>query len=106
MSSNKPTIVRLTRAARSDLDDIWRHTAQTWSPDQADLYVGELNAAFARILAHPAMAGEYIEFNPPVRILVHQSHLVIYRIEHSEVRVIRLLGGRQDWKRLLALPDY
>jgi toxin ParE1/3/4 len=106
MSSNKPTIVRLTRAARSDLDDIWRHTAQTWSPDQADLYVGDLDAAFARILAHPAMAREYIEFDPPVRILVHRSHLVIYRIEPSQVLVIRVIGGRQDWKRLLALLDY
>jgi toxin ParE1/3/4 len=41
-----------------------------------------------------------------VRILVHRSHLVIYRIEPSQVLVIRVIGGRQDWKRLLALLDY
>ncbi|MEN3931745.1 type II toxin-antitoxin system RelE/ParE family toxin [Microvirga sp. W0021] len=105
MSSNKVSGYRLTPAAYDDLDDIWRYTAETWSLEQADKYIDELSDVFETIASLPSLARERMEFNPPVRIHVHQSHLVIYRISDNFVDILRLLGGRQDWISVLKAAD-
>lgn len=103
--SNRPFAYRLTAKARDDLDDIWRYTAESWSLSQADIYLAQLVMAFDGILAQPEMAREYVEFTPPVRILIHQGYVIVYRLEHAEIAIIRVLGGRQDWKQILSAID-
>lgn len=103
--SNKPTHYRLRPEALDDLDDIWRYTAQTWSLAQADRYIDQLAAVFEALVALPAMAREYTEFTPPVRIQVHQSHLIVYRVDDAMIDIIRVLGSQQNWLRILSALD-
>lgn len=93
--------VRLSPGAGADLEDIWRLGAVEWSPAQADQYLDGLLGVFDLLLAMPGIARERTEFVPPVRIHAAGSHLVIHCIDEDHLHIIRVLGGRQDWQRLL-----
>ena len=91
----------LTPQALTDLDDIWRYTAETWSVDQADTYIDGLANVFGLLVSMPEMAPERHEFTPPVRIHPHGSHLIIYIVREAAVVIVRVLGGGQNWKAVL-----
>lgn len=101
MSSNRAGGYRLTPQALEDLDDIWRYTAENWSVNQADKYIDELVDAFGVIASSPQIAREYPEFDPPVRIFVYQTHLIVYLIQNDHIFIVRVLGARQNWQVLL-----
>lgn len=96
---------RLTPQALTDLEDIWRYTAETWSIAQADNYTDELARVFETIAAFPTLARERIEFNPPVRIHTHGRHLIVYLLSADHIVVLRVLGGSQDWLSILTTVD-
>ena len=102
MSFVRPTHYRLTPKALTDLDDIWRYTAEIWSISQADNYVDDLAHIFEVIVGMPEVARERLEFTPPVRIHAHNRHLIIYVIIDDHIAILRLLGGRQDWQAALS----
>lgn len=101
MSSNRPPAFALSPRAEQDLEEIWRYTAENWSLKQADSYVKDLFGTFRLLASMPEMARERTEFQPPVRIHLHQSHLVVYLATASGIDVVRILGGRQDWHAIL-----
>ncbi|MCW0183083.1 MAG: type II toxin-antitoxin system RelE/ParE family toxin [Zavarzinia sp.] len=101
----EPPAYRLSPRALADLEDIWRYTAATWSIEQADRYVDDLTRAFETVARMPTLARERGEFTPPVRIHVHQSHLIVYTIADTDIVILRLLGGRQDWLSILKAAD-
>lgn len=92
---------RLSPRARADLADIWTFTADRWSVDQADGYISRLTATFEAIVETPTQGRERTEFAPPVRIRRHEAHLIVYRIEHDHVLVIRVLHGHRDWQTII-----
>jgi toxin ParE1/3/4 len=96
---------RLAPRALADLDDIWRFSAEKWSIGQADRYIDELVETFEMISAMPTLARERAEFKPPVRIHVHESHLIVYIFAEEQVTILRLLGGQQDWISILKAAD-
>ena len=73
---------RLTPAARSDLEAIWRYTAERWSVAQAEAYLTGLKATLAGLIVNPRIARERTELTPPVRIHPYGSHMV--RAEATE----------------------
>lgn len=105
MSSGESGQYRLAPRALTDLDDIWRFSAETWSIEQADRYVDELVRIFETIAAVPTLARERSELIPPVRIHVHESHLIIYKIAEDHVAIVRVLGAQQDWVSILKAAD-
>lgn len=105
MGANKLTHVRLTPAARSDLEAIWLYTMQTWSADQADRYTDILEDTFDRLLFMPELGRERVEFDPPVRLHLSGEHIIIYRIEADHLVILRILGGKQDWAAILRALD-
>lgn len=105
MSSGDTGRYRLSPRAHEDLDEIWRHSAENWSVEQADRYIDGLVQAFEVIVSMPTLARERREFTPPVRIHAHESHLIIYMITPDHVAILRLLGGRQDWVAVLKAAD-
>lgn len=94
-----------TPKAENDLEAIWRYTASTWSPDQADLYIDTLIQTIETLVAMPKLARERAEFTPPVRIHPAAEHLIIYRFDGDRLSVIRILGGRQNWRAMLLVID-
>jgi toxin ParE1/3/4 len=105
MSSGKGRKYRLAPRALVDLDDIWRYSAEMWSPQQADHHFDESVQIFGTIAAMPTLARERSEFTPPVRIHVHESHLIVYTVTDYHITILRLLGGRQDWISVLKAAD-
>lgn len=91
--------------AISDLEGIWLYSAQTWSADQADRYIDGLARAFDMLTALPEIGRERAEFNPPVRLYVHGTHLIVYTIDQDSITVLRVLGHRQDWQSILSMID-
>lgn len=105
MERHKLTHYRLTPAANADLEDIWLYTARNWSADQADRYTEALEDAFGALLGMPEIARERHEFNPPVRIHPSAQHVIVYRIQNDRLIILRVLGGRQNWRALLDLTE-
>lgn len=105
MSFDEARPYRLTPRALVDLEDIWRYTAEAWSVERADRYTDELARVFETIAALPTLARERTEFDPPVRIHTHESHLIVYALADDYVAILRLLGGRQDWVSILKAAD-
>jgi toxin ParE1/3/4 len=105
MAPGELTGYRLTPKAEDDLEAIWRYSAETWSPGQADIYIDTLIATIETIVAMPTLARERVDFNPPVRIHPAAEHLIIYCIEGDILLVIRILGGRQNWRAMLEVID-
>jgi toxin ParE1/3/4 len=99
--SDKARRYELTPKALADLDDVWRYSADIWSVDQADRYIDEIAQAFETLVRMPGLARERSEFQPPVRIHVHGQHLIIYLWDTDLVKVIRVLGGKQNWRGIL-----
>lgn len=96
---------RLTPKAEDDLEEIWRYSAETWSAAQADRYIDTLISAIETIVAMPTLARERVDFDPPVRIHPAAEHLTIYSIDRATILVIRILGGRQNWRAMLEVID-
>jgi toxin ParE1/3/4 len=101
MVSSELAGYRHTPKAEADLEDIWLYTAQTWSPDQADIYIDSLTQTIETLVAMPTIARLRDEFDPPVRIHPAAEHLIIYRVEGARLLVVRILGGRQNWRAML-----
>lgn len=94
-------LVCLTPYAERDLEGIWIYTAGIWSVEPANNYVNELVAKFDLLAKAPFIARERAEFNPPVRIQSHKSHVIIYRVIGSGLQIIRIAHMRQNWAAFL-----
>jgi toxin ParE1/3/4 len=105
MAPGESTGYRLTPKAEDDLAAIWRYSAETWSAAQADTCLDTLVATIETIVAMPILARERREFDPPVRIHPTAEHVIIYLIDGDVIFVIRILGGRQNWRAMLDLID-
>ena len=91
--------------ADEDLERIWYYSATNWSVDRANQEIDELYLTFTNISLMPKLGRERAEVNPPVRIHTHGAHVIVYRIENDIVRIVRVLGGRQNWLTILAQAD-
>ncbi|THV23107.1 type II toxin-antitoxin system RelE/ParE family toxin [Peteryoungia ipomoeae] len=104
MGQGSRTFTLAPRAIR-DLEEIWAYGADTWSVAQADTYLDGLNQVFEVIAGSPLLFRLQSEFDPPVRVHVYQSHLVIFVCDDQHVTIVRVLGGRQNWQALLHALD-
>lgn len=95
----------LAPAAERDLEAAWRWGAEAWSPDRADRYLDALAETFEVLRAMPGIARERPEVTPPVRAHPSGRHVIVYRVEGDALVVLRVLGGRTDWRGVLGLLD-
>ena len=96
---------RLRPAARDDLEDIWDYTVREWDIEQALVYTDELEAAIELICESPTLCRERNEYVPPVRIMAHGEHLIIYVIDDEGITVTRILHGSMDVDAHLSIDD-
>ena len=105
MAGGKRRDYRLAPAAATDLEDIWLYTARNWSVEQADRYTDAPETVFETLVAMPEIARERPEFDPPVRVHPSAQHVIIYRIEADHLVILRVLGGRRNWRAFLDLAE-
>ena len=82
--------------AEKDLIDIWIYTFNEWGEIQADKYLDECAAAFNLLAEQPLQCRERSEFSPPVRILHHAHHLVVYQTIENGINIVRVLHESMD----------
>lgn len=92
--------VRLSPAAESDLSEIWRYTARTWSLEQAESYHDQIIAAFEGLTAG-TKKGRTVDARPGYLKYLVGSHLIFYRERNSQIEVVRILHSRMDVDRHL-----
>ena len=82
--------------AEVDLLDIWLYTAEEWSLAQADIYITQLGRAVESLLAHPEIGKDRSDLRAGYRSLLVNHHIVFYRLNDSEIEVIRVLHESVD----------
>ncbi|WP_430540820.1 type II toxin-antitoxin system RelE/ParE family toxin [Planktotalea arctica] len=92
----------ISRTAQSDLRGIWQYTAKTWSIDQADTYLRDLQSKFDMLCETPLIATEYSKFSPPIRVLRSGRHLILCNIKEDKLRILRIMHTSQDWMNILS----
>ena len=88
---------RVSRKAVSDLRSIARYTQQEWGAAQRRKYLDGLNLSFQRLADMPHLAPERFEIDPPVRIFMHQSHLIVYVEDDNGIMILRVRHQSEDW---------
>jgi toxin ParE1/3/4 len=88
---------RISSKAVEDLDEIWIHTFENWSIEQADRYYNLLIDEIKFISDSPlnGKAVDYIKIG--YRVTRVKSHLIFYKeSDNNIIEVIRILHKRMD----------
>ena len=85
--------------ARSDLLEIGAYIAAA-NPARAISFVGELEAKAAQIAERPLSFRSRDELGTGLRSAVHGRYIIFFRDLPEEVRIVRVLHGARDLKRL------
>lgn len=83
---------RITARAERDLKDIYRYTALTFGPDQAEKYLRELDVVFELIGDYPDIGRIY---DGRTHQFVHGRHIILYRVMTDTVVIGRIFHGAQ-----------
>ena len=97
--------VSLRPLAVTDLETIWRYTAQAWNVEQADQYLDQLNERLELLAENPSLGLDYSHVEAGVQRYQVGRHGVFYRIDNHLLVVIRVLHDRMDAPRRLSDSD-
>jgi len=86
--------------AKEDLKDIWRYTYKEWGERQADKYLIELGTGIDGLTDNPEL-GITCYYESKYRQYMINHHIICYRIENTEIIIVRVLHERMDPKRHL-----
>lgn len=99
-------MLRLSKAAQTDLREIYLRGVELFGGAQADQYIEGLLAALDLLEAYPRLGQAEDELGPTARRHAYRSHVILYRTEGGEdVRVQRIRHGREDWRKTLTGDD-
>ncbi len=93
--------LRLSAAARRDLDGIWAYTAEHWSVEQADRYVRQIGEGLAALSTGTATVRRIDFVRPGYFKLSVGSHVVFFKQPGDDIDVVRILHRRMDPERHL-----
>ncbi|NKB26858.1 MAG: type II toxin-antitoxin system RelE/ParE family toxin [Rhodobacteraceae bacterium] len=85
----------LSHAAENDLSEIWWYTARTWGEAQANLYTGDLNAAFQNLASGGSSGRAYHGREGYYRYTVAR-HVIFFKEGDEGIIVMRILHQRMD----------
>ncbi len=83
-------------AARAELAQIYEYSVAEFGWQVAETYLLGLRHAFDRLLEFPFIGPVYPDVTPEIRVLLHRSHRIFYRIEGDMVLIVRVLNKRRD----------
>jgi toxin ParE1/3/4 len=86
--------------AREDLLAIWLYTFEHWGVEQADYYLGEIEAAIRRLAKNPSVSVDCSDILSGYRRLGVGRHHIYFRCDGDVIDIIRILHVRMD-----ALPQ-
>lgn len=87
----------LTFAARKDVIDIGRFTAEKWGKRQRDKYLKQLDDAFKLLGRQPDIGRDADGIKPGYKKFSQGSHIIYYRAgTESRVVIVRILHNSMD----------
>ena len=90
----------LTNKAIEDLSNIWNHTYDKWSEDQADSYYNALLENCSLLASNQNIGRSYDDVMLNLRGLRVSRHIILYRkISSKEIEITRILHERMDLKK-------
>ena len=92
---------RLTEAADSQLQEIWRYTRDRWDVGQANAYLSAIEAALDAAIKMPTLLRPRPELGAGMTARKAQSHVVYGFVEDDTLIVVAVLHRRMDPKRQL-----
>ncbi len=89
---------RRTPQADSDLDDIWHYAAtKSGSMEIADRLVNSITDRFYLLAAHPNIGrARDGDLRLGLRSFPVGEYMIIYRVDHEDVLILRVLRGSRD----------
>lgn len=91
----------LTRRAYHDLFEIEDYTLGKWGQRQADLYMDQLYAAFARIAKDPEVGRLRQDRSYPFYMAPAMEHFAIYKVVDQGIIIATVLYGRRDIESII-----
>lgn len=88
------SVVRFSKRAEADLDEIASFTYQTWGEAQITKYLNALENFCALLARNPKIGRSYSNAHPTWRRMEHTSHVVLYRQISGGIFVQRVLHKR------------
>jgi toxin ParE1/3/4 len=83
-----------TQEAESDLEEIWLYSFEKWNEEQADRYYDQLIEGIDKLLDNPELGKSRATIRNGYRSIHIGSHLIYYRVEGDDIRIIRVLHER------------
>jgi len=92
----------LTQDAERDLAHIWDYVARESSPDRAELLITSILARLLLLARYPQLGRRRDDdLRLGLRSFATGVYVIIYRIEASDVVILRVIHGRRDIPPLL-----
>ena len=97
----------ITRSPRAgaDLDDIWLHIALD-NPGAADRLIDRIVRRIQDLEDHPRLGPARPEISPEARMLIVGDYLVLYKVEGSDVIIVRVVHGARDLAALFDIEPF
>jgi len=86
--------IEISAQANADLDRMVQEGLSQFGRKQTEGYLESVYAAFRMIADFPYANREYAEFEPPLRVYSHRSHLILYLVDDGLLSIIRIRHGR------------
>jgi len=86
----------LSKAADADLEDIFDYTLVSFGIDQAITYVSGFDSAFESIAINPKIGRERLDIRAALYSVLHDKHIIFYRIDADNIRIVRILHQARD----------
>jgi toxin ParE1/3/4 len=82
---------RLGKKATDDLNAIFEYTVESWSVEQAVLYLDALNQSFQLITSSPGMGRSCNQVYPGAQRMESGSHVIFFKKETRGILIARIL---------------
>lgn len=93
--------VEISPAAEADLDGIWFHGSDKWGVAQANRYQNKLLDMTLFLAEYPELGKDRSEIGVGYKSYAVGAHILFFREDGEELRVIRVLHQRMDFVRHL-----
>jgi toxin ParE1/3/4 len=88
--------LKLSPRARRDFTLILRYTGKTWGEAQVFVYRGLIDAALEAIRLNPNVGHGHPDLPDTHRVYPVGSHIIVYRVRHDVIGVLRILHKRMS----------
>lgn len=88
----------LSPKAKSDLNNIWDYSLDTWGEEKAETYLRQIWAKLNECAENPELSASAAIVRKDYRKMVVASHVVYFKEIEDGIDVVRILHQRMDFK--------